>query len=90
VAGLGQNLETEPPGLDFGHAVRKDGEGLCGEVVRRCVQGGNGGRVVCEREAEGCRPKVENRAAGARFRARHRKGQRKAVWGGSGEVRTRW
>ena len=44
--GLGQNLKTEPPGLDFRHAIGKDNEGLCGEVVGRCIQGGNSGRVV--------------------------------------------
>ena len=36
------------------------------------------------------RPKSQNRAAGARFRACRQKGQRRAVRGGSEEVRTRW
>ena len=46
VVDLGQNLETEPLGLDFRYTVRKDGRGPCEEVVGRCVQGGNGGRVA--------------------------------------------
>jgi hypothetical protein len=59
MAGLGQNLETEPPG----HAIGGDSKGACGEVVGRCVRGGNGGRVpysVVQVGVAGCRPKVKN------------------------------
>ena len=43
---LSQKPEIKPPGLDFRHAVGKDGGVPCGEVVGRCVRGGNDGRVV--------------------------------------------
>ena len=77
--GLGQNLETELPGLDFRHTIGKDNKGLCGEVVGRCIQCGNSGRVVGwrnEREAAGCRPKGETELLGLGFRRAVRN------WGG--------
>jgi hypothetical protein len=90
---VGQKSKTEPLGLGFGRAIGKDGERLCGEVVGRCVRGGNGDRVAGsrnEREAAGCRPKVENRAAGARFRARRRKWGWRAIGEGGGMAHMRW
>jgi hypothetical protein len=70
VVDLGQNLETEPPGLDFGYAVGKDGGGPCEEVVGRCVRGGNGGRVAGsrnEREAVGLGQNIETEPPGLDF-----------------------
>ena len=67
---LGQNLETEPPGLDFRYTVGKDGRGPCEEVVGRCVQGGNGGRVAGsrnEREAVGLGQNIETEPPGLDF-----------------------
>jgi hypothetical protein len=61
--------------------------------VGRCVQGGNSSRAAGsrnEREVEGCRQKVENRAAGARFRVRHRKWGWRVMGEGGGMVYMRW
>ena len=70
VVDLGQNLETELPGLNFGYTVGKDGGGPCEEVVGRCVRGGNGGRVAGsqnEREAVGLGQNIETEPPGLDF-----------------------
>ena len=50
---LSPKPEIKPPGLDFGYVIGKDSGGWCGEVVGRCMQGGDSGRVAGLRNERG-------------------------------------
>ena len=68
---LSPKPEIKPPGLDFWHAVGKDSGGWCGEVVGRCVRGGDSGRVAGlqnEREAADLGQNIETEPSRLNFR----------------------
>lgn len=78
----GQKSETELLELGFGCAVGNGGGGRWGDVVGWYLQGSGGvvvPHLVAQVGAVSFSPKVENRAAGARFRVRRWKWRLKAM-----------